>query len=155
MSTERQEEPFSHVLCWVDGSAQACRAAETGAMLARRLNAKISFLAIGDEVRGDRGFEEYARIEGVSAPNPIRMDSKVSACLDQATSIAARVGITRPERLMRTGNAAAAICDAARAQGADLVVMGCHRSNLVERVLHVTVGDRIEDGCGFAVLSVN
>jgi len=133
--TGRAAGSFSHVLCWVDGSDEACRAAEQAAYLARSLSAGLSFVAVGAEPDRDEGFEEYARIEGVSEPMPPRIESDVSTCLDEAMSIAERIGVTGATRLVRTGNAIAAICDAAHAQNADLVVIRKQRSNLVERLL--------------------
>ena len=153
MSAAERTAPFSHVLCWVDGSDEACRAAERAAHLARSLGAGLSFLAIGEEAGRSEGFDEYARIEGMTEPMPPSIKGDVGACLDQAMAIAAKVGVTGARRLTRTGYAAAAICDAARAEGADLVVIRKHRSSLVERLLGTSVSDAFADGCEFAVLS--
>ena len=153
MSAAERTAPFSHVLCWVDGSDEACRAAERAAHLAWSLGAKLSFVAVGHEPEHDEGFEDYARIEGMSAPMSPSIIGDVSACLDQAMAIAAKVGVTGATRLTRTGHAATAICDAARAEGADLVVIRKHRSSLVERLLGTSVSDAFADGCEFAVLS--
>ena len=146
--------PFDHVLCWVDGSDEACRAAERAARIASSLDAGLSFLAVGEEAGRSEGFDAYARIEGVSEPMPASVENDVRACLDQAMSIAAQAGLKDATRLIRTGNAATAICDAARAQGADLVVIRRRRSSLVERLLGASVQDTLANGCGFAVLTV-
>lgn len=154
MNAATEAAPFNHVLCWVDGSDEACRAAERAARLASSLDAGLSFLAIGEEAGRSEGFEEYARIEGVSEPMPPSIENDVRACLDQAMSIAAQAGVKDAARLVRTGNAATAICEAARAQGTDLVVIRRRRSSLVERLLGASVPDTLANGCGFAVLTV-
>ncbi|MDA3858178.1 MAG: universal stress protein, partial [Roseovarius sp.] len=125
-------EPFSHILCWVDGSDEGCRAAEHAAYLARSLGAKLSYLAVGTETGRDKGFDEYARIEGVSEPMPPVLKGDVDACLRQAMSIAAKIGIAGTARLVRSGDEVMAVCDAAQAQDADLVVIRKRRSRLVE-----------------------
>lgn len=155
MSAINETNPFSHILCWVDGSEEGCAAAERAAGRARALDAKLSFLAIGDSFSGDPGFLEYARIEGVSAPAPIIPAGDISACLDQAVSISTRVGVQRPERIFRTGNISTVICEAARTQKADLVVIGHTRPSLIERILHLSIGNRAGDGCDFAVLTTS
>lgn len=147
-------EPFSHILCWVDGSDEACRAAEHAAHLACRLSAKLSYVAVGTETGRDEGFDEYARIEGVSEPMSPVLQSEVYACLDQAISIAAKIGITGTARLVASGDGVMPVCDAARSQGADLVVIRKRKSSLVERLLGGSASDTLANGCGLAVLSV-
>lgn len=64
MNSVSATPPFSHILCWVDGSDEACRAAERAASLAQSLGAKLSYVAVGVETGRDQGFDDYARIEG-------------------------------------------------------------------------------------------
>lgn len=149
-----ESAPFSHILCWVDGSEEACRAAERAALLAQALGAKLSYLALGSKTAGDTGFEEYARIEGVSDPMPPILNGDVDACLQQAMLIAAKKGITGAERMIRDGDEVSAVCDAARLQDADLVVIRKRKSTLVDRLLGASASDRLANRCGFAVLSV-
>jgi nucleotide-binding universal stress UspA family protein len=154
MSDMSGGKPFSHILCWVDGSDEACRAAERAAHLARSLGAKLSYIAVGTRTGRDQGFDEYARIEGVSEPMPPVLKGDVNACLEQAMSIAARIGIAGTARLVLSGNEVMAVCDAARAQDADLVVIRKRKSSLVERLLGASASDTLANGCGFTVLSV-
>jgi nucleotide-binding universal stress UspA family protein len=154
MSNMSCGEPFSHILCWVDGSDEACRAAEHAACLARSLGAKLSYLAVGTGAGRDEGFDAYARIEGVSEPMPPVLKGDVHACLEQAMSIAAKIGIAGAARLVRSGDDVMAICDAARTQDADLIVIRKRKSGLVERLLGASASDTLANRCGFAVLSV-
>lgn len=145
--------PFTHVLCWVDGSDEACRAAERAARLAKSLDARLSFLALGQSIGRDDGFEAYARIEGVTGASSPMVGASTDACLDQAMKIAARVGVHGATRLTREGNPVSTICDVAQTEGADLVVIRKHRSGLVDRLLHASVSDALANRCDFAVLS--
>ncbi|MEH6739953.1 MAG: universal stress protein [Sulfitobacter sp.] len=147
-------EPFSHILCWVDGSAEACRAAEHAAHLSRSLGAKLSYVAIGTQTGRDDGFNEYAQIEGVSEPMSPFLKNDVDACLDQAMSMAVKIGILGTARLVRSGDEVLAVCDAARAQGADLVVIRKRQSSIIGRLLGASASDTLANGCSFAVLSI-
>lgn len=146
--------PVSHILCWVDGSEEACRAAEYAARLAKRLGADLSYLAIGEETGPNAGFEAYARIEGVSEPMTPVLADDVRACLAQASSIAAHVGGHGAAQIVRTGDATAAICAAAQVQAADLVVIRKRKAGFVERLLSASVSEALTSQCNFAVLSV-
>lgn len=145
---------FSRVLCWVDGSDEACRAAEYAAFLAQRIGAELSFVAVGHVPESDAGYSEYARIEGLSEPMPPIIGSGVTACLEQAVSIAAGVGVKGVTHLTRSGAPIAAICDAARSQDADIVVIRKQRSNLVERLIGASISEKFSRQCNFAVLLV-
>jgi nucleotide-binding universal stress UspA family protein len=146
--------PFSHVICWVDGSDPACRAAERATELAGRLGARLSFLAAGEEPRRDAAFAEYARIEGVSDPMSPDLPGAVRTCLAKAMSLAAKAGLDNVTRMVRTDDVVTAICATARTQASHLVVVGKQRANLVERALGTSVPDRLVSGCGFTLMSV-
>ena len=139
MSAPISAIPFGHILCWVDGSDEACRAAERAAHLAKSLGAKLSFLALGDEPGYSKGFEDYAQIEGVIGPMSSSIANNVEACLFQAVSVAADIGVKKAARLVGAGEPASAICDAARTQGADLVVIRRRKFNIVQRLWGVSV----------------
>jgi nucleotide-binding universal stress UspA family protein len=102
----------------------------------------------------DEGFDAYARIEGVSEPMPPLLNGNAHDCLEQAMSIAARIGISGATRLVESGDAVMAVCDAARAQDADLIVIRKRKSTLIERLQGGAASDRLTNRCGFAVLSV-
>ncbi len=146
--------PFSHILCWVDGTEESCNAARYAALLAGQLGAEISYLAKGEEMGPSDGFTEYARIEGVSEPLPPMVMAGVEACLSRATSIATEGGLHRPRTIVRAGSATAAICEAARQQGADLVVLGKQKGGFFERLFQRPVSDALSSQCEFAVLAV-
>ncbi len=154
MSAREEGAPFSHVLCWVDGSDEACRAAKRAANLAKSLGANLSFVAIGKTQGYDAGFDEYARLERVSGPMPPLIDPAVDACLRQAISISKKVGVSDAKQIVISGDPTATICEAAKSIGADLVVIGRHEASLVTRLLGTSVVDTLADRCQFAVLSV-
>ena len=114
----------------------------------------MSYIAVGTETSRDEGFELYAQIEGVSEPMPPLLTGNAHVCLDQAISIAAKIGISGATRLVESGDEVMAVCDAARAQDVDLVVIRKRKSGLVDRLLGAAASDTLANRCGFAVLSV-
>lgn len=149
-----ENQTFSHILCWVDGTDAACRAAEQAARLAKGLGAHLSYLAIGKDIGQDAGFEAYAQIERVSDPIVPVLDRQVRARLDQAASIAAKVQVHNVTQLIGAGDPTVAICDAAQAQGADLIVARKHKAGFVERLLNTPVSEALVSQCSFSVLSI-
>lgn len=85
---------------------------------------------------------------------PPILKGDADACLDQAMLIAAKIGVAGTARLVRSGDEVTAVCTAAQAQKADLVIIRKRKSSLVDRLLGASASDRLANGCGFAVLSV-
>jgi nucleotide-binding universal stress UspA family protein len=85
---------------------------------------------------------------------PPTLPGRASACLDKALSTAAGLGMPNAARLVLSGDAAKALCDAARTQGADLVVVGRRKPGLLGRLLGTADAEPSTRGCGFSVLSV-
>ena len=145
---------FSHILCWVDGSYEACRAAEYAASLAKSLGAKLSYVAVGDEPVPSAGFEDFARIEGISEPMTPMLEDDVRVCLHRAARIASQAGVQCAAQLVHAGKPVEAICASAQSQGADLVVIRKREVGLFERILVTSVSELLVKQCNFAVLSV-
>ena len=140
----------AHVLCWVDGTEEACRAAAWAARIADRFDAKLTYLALGRHLSRSEGLEDFARIENVELSSTLDTDADVRTCLAQAVSIARQIGHTDVNEFVTEGTPQDSICSAARHQDVDLVVLGRHRVSFAERLL----GRGIGQGCGFSVLSV-
>ncbi|RNF33995.1 universal stress protein [Paracoccus methylarcula] len=145
--------PFSHILCWVDGTEESCRSAERATRLARSLNAQLSFLVLGKRLGRSEGFNAYARIEGVSTPMPPVINTAVSACVDQAMRFAAELGLESAACLTRSANPVAAICGVARAEGADLIVLGRRHLKFGKPHFNTSMLDRLSNRCALTVLS--
>lgn len=145
--------PFSHILCWVDGTEKSCRSAERAIRLARSLDARLSFLASGKQLRKSEGFDAYARIEGVSGPMPPVVSRTVSDCVDHAMRLAAECGLEGAARLTSSANPLTAICGAARSEGADLIVLGKRHLKFGKPVFSASLMDRLSNRCALTVLS--
>ncbi|MEO0381561.1 MAG: universal stress protein, partial [Pseudomonadota bacterium] len=147
-------DTVSHILCWVDGTDEACRAAEYAASVAKNLGAGLTYLAVGDEPEPNAGFEDFARIEDVSEPMTPTLEGNVRACLHRAATTAAQTGVHCAAQLVHAGKPADAICATAQSQGADLVVIRKRDTGLFKRFLTTSVLEALVNQCNFAVLSV-
>ena len=147
--------PFGHVLAWVDGSGISCRAAERAAQLARSLGAKPELHRdrhAAQERQGIRGRRRGSRASRTRCRSRCRATRTPVSHV--APGIAARLGMPVAGRVVCSGNPTAALCDVARTQGADLVVLGQHPPGPVGWLLGGSTADRVSKGCGFAVLSI-
>ena len=140
----------AHILCWVDGSDESCRAADWAARFAQRFGSQITYLALGKRYPHSEGMREFAKIEGVDLTATLNPEPDATACLGTAISIARKAGLDEVGDLVAEGPTHDAICRVADDLRADLVVIGNHRPSLVERLFGKDVGA----GCSFAVLSV-
>lgn len=145
--------PFSHILCWVDGTEESCRSAERATRLAKSLDARLSFLAPGKRLGRSEGFKAYARIEGVSGPMPPVINSSISDCVDRAMRFAAEYGLEPAVRVTSSENPVSAICSAARNDGADLIVLGKRPQKFGKPLFSSSMLDRLSNRCALTVLS--
>lgn len=145
--------PFSHILCWVDGTEESCLSAERAIRLAKSLDARLSFLAPGKRLGRSEEFVAYARIEGVSGPMPPVINSSISDCVDRAMRFAAEYGLEPGVRVTSSENAVSAICSAARNDGADLIVLGKRQQKFGKPLFSSSMLDRLSNRCALTVLS--
>lgn len=115
------------ILVPVDGSEHAAKAVTFAADLAQKYEANIVLLhvvsdwgtgRIPDELRG------YARLEHVEVTERDLRQAAANEILNRAEAQARRHGAAQIEAVLDEGDVAAKILDRAKAQGADLIVMG-------------------------------
>lgn len=108
--------PYSKILLATDGSEHSLRAAAQAAKLATSCNVSdIEVLGVA---------VEYAPLTGRN-PFMQAMQSEAERAVDETAEIIEGAGI-KPVKVVKlvTGNAGSAICEEAKATGADLIVMG-------------------------------
>jgi nucleotide-binding universal stress UspA family protein len=135
---------MSHILCVVDGSAPACRAARKAAALAASLDSDITFVSFARPGRIGPAVDAYRRAEGLQGDVPLFLSPATSDCLDIALREASTAGNRRPHRLVRAGAPSSAIPAAVAEVGADTVVLGRHTGTRppLFRSVATTVMDR-------------
>jgi nucleotide-binding universal stress UspA family protein len=131
MSTVRPE--IRHILCGVDGSDPACRAAEHAAWLAVSLKANLTFLTVAQEAQTYAELDAYRQSEGLGEePIPL-VSSEAESCLMAAQSRASIMGHDNTTRMIRTGKVAQKLLSVAAEIGADTIVLGRHDHSELHR----------------------
>lgn len=129
------EQKIAHILCGVDGSASACRAADHAAWLAAKLGARLTFVAVAREGRSNAALDAYKKSEGLGdEPLPL-MSAEAEQCLQVAQASAAFHGVGSVQKLIRVGKVAPTLLAAATEVGADTIVLGRHRHSEIRRSL--------------------
>ena len=131
------------LLCGVDGSAPACRAAETAARWAVRLGASLTFVAITREAPTDPGVEAYRRAEGLTHEPVMLPASDAVACLDAAMRVAVAAGHPGARAVVRAGPVAGTLVSVAREIGADTIVLGRHGHSVIRRTVLGSVSGEV------------
>jgi nucleotide-binding universal stress UspA family protein len=139
---------FKRILVATDFSEFAEAALGVGSQLARRLGAELVLLHAFVEMR------PYSTAETASVQRVYEEQRLwVQKALDQRVADASATGLAvRP--LLRTGPAADVIADTARAEQADLIVVGTHGLTGLNRLLLGSVAERVARLAPCSVLTV-
>lgn len=140
-------KPFKHILCGVDGSDPACRAAETAAKLAVALEADLTFVTVAREAKPDAAMKAYLEAEGLKGVALPLLPSVAEECMDIAMQLASAAGHNHPTRLIKTGEVATTLEAAVRNTGADLIVLGRHHRTNVSRAVFGSVSRAVGGAC--------
>jgi len=132
-----------HILCGVDGSEPACRAAEHAAWLAQALKADLTFLAVAREGHSNSELDAYRQSEGLGEEAIPLLASEAESCLSAAQNSASAMGIDKTTRLIRVGNVAQTLLDVATETGADTIILGRHPHSDLRRTVMGSVSRKI------------
>ena len=123
---------YKHILLPIDGSDASTRAVDKGAELAKALGATVTLMtAIEPYPAGLKGSVYRAQ------DNPMHQAARDAGAhwLEQAAAQVRMRGIEAQQVIMQDCSVAQGILDAAKAAGADLIVMGSHGAGALERLL--------------------
>ena len=104
------------ILCAIDPSLSAMKAAEKAAELAKKEGAELTYLAVAE------GFEDMESIFGKQATEKLREEA--GKALDKAKEFAAKAGVKAKISLINGTAPEDLIAEKAEKGGFDLVVMG-------------------------------
>jgi nucleotide-binding universal stress UspA family protein len=131
----------SKILCATDGTDHSANAIEIAAQMAAKFGAKLSICAVNVARGGSRGPLIYSW-----------EDDEVKKILDNAASVARKLGAANVEELaLRSREAAAAIVQYAEENGYDHIVVGTGDKRGVSRLV---LGSVAADVAGRAHCSV-
>ncbi|MFQ5774161.1 MAG: universal stress protein [Kiloniellaceae bacterium] len=134
---------FKNILCAVDGSAHALKAAEAASELAAKLGASLTFLTVTKELKVTDEIKRYMEIEHLTGSPQYVLDEMTDRVLDEANDCAARCGVQNARTEVKTGNPARTIVAHAERSGADLIVMGSRGHGDIGGVLLGSVSHKV------------
>jgi nucleotide-binding universal stress UspA family protein len=139
-------DAMSHILCIVDGSEPACRAARKAVTLAVALGSDLTFVAFATPGRLGPALRAYREAEGLQGELPLFLNPAAEDCLDIALRHAKGEGQRNLRRLVRAGAPRAGIGAAVAEVGADTVVLGRNTGTGMARLraLPIDVVDRTQ-----------
>lgn len=115
---------FKNILCAVDGSAHALKAAETASKLAAKLDASLTFLTVTKELKVTDQIKRYMEIEHLTGTPQYVLDDMTDEVLSKAKDCARECGVKNARTEVKLGNPARAIVNYAERNNIDLIVLG-------------------------------
>jgi nucleotide-binding universal stress UspA family protein len=147
---------FRRIIACVDGSKQAMRAAITAIELAKRCDARLTFISVSSEPSKevDEELQRFMEVEHLERLPDEAIDRARTKLLQSVTDHAKKKAHRNVDSIMRTGHPARTIVDFARNTGADLIVMGSRGLGDVESVLIGSVSLEVSSQSSCACLLV-
>jgi len=145
---------FKKIVCAIDGSQHALRAAEAASGLAVALGAELIFLTVTKRLEVNDAIRRYMEMEHLTGEPQYVLDEMTERFLTDAQQLARDRGITGAKTLVRVGNPARAIVAEAKRLGADLVVMGRRGHGDIEGVLMGSVSHKVSSISDCTVMTV-
>ncbi len=115
----------THILVAVDGSAHADRALACASDLAVKYGADLTILNVVSYASTvPLALGAYAELEGLYAESRSVLQEAGAKIVESAAEQARRLGVEDVKTVVELGSPAQSICEAANANGIDVIVMG-------------------------------
>ncbi len=95
---------FERILCCVDGSEHALRAAGSACALAARFGGTLTFLTVAKELQPSESVRRFMALEHLSGEPQYVLDEYTEEILDKAKDVAEAQGLRGVRSEVRTGN---------------------------------------------------
>jgi len=134
---------FKNIVCAVDGSRHALRAAELASELAAKVGAKLTFLTVTKPVKLTDDVKRYMAAEHLTGSPQYVLDEMTERILEEAKDCAKRCGVAKAVTEVKIGSPARTIVDFAGRGSADLIVLGSRGLGDIEGMLLGSVSHKV------------
>jgi nucleotide-binding universal stress UspA family protein len=134
---------YQNILCCVDGSEHALKAAEHACQLAQKFGGKLTFLTVAKELRPSEQVKRFIELEHLSGEPQYVLDEYTEAIMDKAKDVAEASGLKGVKSEIKTGNPARTILEYADRKKVDAIVLGRRGMGDVEGVLLGSVSHKV------------
>lgn len=145
---------FSKILCAVDGSQHALKAAKLASELAERFNAKLTFLTVTKELKMSDEVRRFIELEHLTGEPQYVLDEYTEQVIQESKDAARAVGVKDVATEIKTGHAARVIVNTAERGGYDAVVMGGRGHGDLEGLLLGSVSHKVASLAKCTVITV-
>ena len=145
---------FSKILCGVDGSEHASKAADLASQLAARCQAKLTFLTVTKELKMTDEVKRYIEGEHLAGTPQYVLDEFTEGVIQKAKDAARAAGVADIGAEIKVGNPSRAIVDFAKRGDYDAIVLGSRGLGDVGGFLLGSVSHKVANLAGCTVITV-
>ena len=145
---------FNNIVCAVDGSEHAARAATLAAALAAKFDSKLTLLTVAKELKMTAEVKRYIELEHLSGEPQYVLDEYTESVIDRAKEAAEAEGLRGVRTEVRSGNPARSIVEFADIKKADCIVLGRRGMGDIEGVFLGSVSFKVNSLANCTVITV-
>ena len=134
---------FQNILCCVDGSKHALRAAEHACVLAQKFDSSLTLITVAKELKPSEQVKRFIELEHLSGEPQYVLDEYTEDIMDKAKDVAEASGLKNVKTEIKTGNPARAIMEFAERRKVDTIVLGRRGMGDIEGVLLGSVSHKV------------
>lgn len=145
---------FKNIVCAIDGSHHALKAAEVASNLAARFEARLTLLTVTKELKATPEVKRYMEIEHLTGEPQYVLDEMTKEILEAAGAAAREIGVRELKTEVKVGQPARTIVDFAKRSGADAIVIGSRGLGDIEGALLGSVSHKVASLAEMTVVAV-
>jgi nucleotide-binding universal stress UspA family protein len=145
---------FQNILCAVDGSENALRAAKVAAELAAKFGATLTFLTVAKKLEVTEQVRRYMEIEHIAGEPQYVLDEMTEKILEEAKDAARAAGVPKIKTEVKTGHPARTITQLAERIKADCIVVGSRGMGDTEGFFMGSVSHKVSSLANCTVITV-
>ena len=145
---------FDKILCAVDGSEHAYKAAQLASELAATHKGELTFLTVTKAVKMNETVRHYIEVEHLAGEPQYVLDQYTESVMQRSRDAARDNGVANAKTEVKTGNPARVIVQLAERGGFDTIVLGSRGLGDLEGFLLGSVAHKVASLAKCTVITV-